>query len=324
MNVVVAKYRRSRPVPVVRPVSTDDPIMNFRVELETFKGPLDLLLYLVRKHEVDVVEMPIALITDQFLAHLEVLEKLDINGIGEFIDMASTLVELKSRLVLPHADEIEEPIEAEREDLVRRLLEYKEFRDAAAMLEDRSRGWQEHFARTANDRAAGPRDPGDEPIHEVELWDLVSAFARILRENQPTPQTNIVYDDTPIHVHMRRIAARLNEQGGLALGDLFEGGMHKSKLVGMFLAVLELARHHSVRTEQHALFGEIFVYPGPNSGEAIDAATIDDYDHQAGSATSATATAAAPVAPTNVRADAPHATTEPAKPKRSRAAKKPK
>lgn len=324
MNVVVAKYRRSRPVPVVRPVSTDDPIMNFRVDLETFKGPLDLLLYLVRKHEVDVVEMPIALITDQFLAHLEVLEKLDINGIGEFIDLASTLVELKSRLVLPHADEVEEPIEAEREDLVRRLLEYKEFRDAAAMLEDRSRGWQEHFARTANDRAAGPRDPGDEPIHEVELWDLVSAFARILRENQPTPQTNIVYDDTPIHVHMRRIAARLNEQGGLALGDLFEGGMHKSKLVGMFLAVLELARHHSVRTEQHALFGEIFVYPGPNSGEAIDAATIDDYDHQAGSATSATATAAAPVAPTNVRTDAPHATAEPAKPKRSRAAKKPK
>lgn len=324
MNVAVAKLRRSRPSPVVRPYSDDDPIMNFRVELDMFRGPLDLLLYLVRKHEVDVVDMPVSLITDQFLAHLEVLEKLDINGIGEFIDMASTLVEWKSRLVLPHADEVEEPIEAEREDLVRRLLEYKEFRDAAAMLEDRSRGWHEHFARTTDDRAAGPRDPADEPIHEVELWDLVSAFARILRENQTTTQTNIVYDDTPIHVHMRRIATRLNEQGGLALGDLFEGGMHKSKLVGMFLAVLELARHHSVRTEQHALFGEIYVYPGPNAGDAIDAATIDDYDHQRNARAAAAATATEPAPTADLRTDAPHATAEPTKPKRTRTAKKPK
>lgn len=310
---------------MVRQRPDDDPIMNFSVELDMFRGPLDLLLYLVRKQEVDVIDMPIATITDQFLAHLEVLEKLDINGIGEFVEMASILVELKSRLVLPHADEVEEPVEAEREDLVRRLLEYKEFRDAAAMLEDRARGWQDHFARLTDDRIGAKSDPADEPIHEVELWDLVSAFTRILKENQPAPQTNIIYDDTPIHVHMKRIAAQLNERGSLALGDLFISGMHKSKLVGMFLAVLELARHHSVRTEQRGLFGEIYVYPGEKGAGAIDASDIDDYDHQgAGPAKKAAATATVADESATERTDAPHAAAEPTKARRTRSAKKPK
>jgi len=282
MNVAISSLRRPKPPPVTRLKSDDDPVMNFRVDLDTFRGPLDLLLYLVRKHEVEVIELPIALITDQFLAHLELLEQLDIDGIGEFVEMASTLVELKSRLVLPHADEIEEPIEPAKEDLVRQLLEYKRFRDAASMLEDRARGWQEHFGRLASDRATGPRDISDEPIHEVELWDLVSAFGRIARENQGTPQTNIVYDDTPIHVHMQRIAAQLNAHGPLALGDLFQASMHKSKLVGMFLAILELARHHSVRTEQNAMFGEIWVYPGASGQVSISDDAADEYDHPRG------------------------------------------
>ncbi|MBL9094876.1 MAG: segregation/condensation protein A [Planctomycetaceae bacterium] len=265
--------------------------MNFRVDLEAYRGPLDLLLYLVRKEEVEIVDLPLATITDQFLAHIEVLEKLDIDGIGEFLEMAGALIELKSRLVLPHADEVEEPLDDPKQDLVRQLLEYKKFRDAASMLEDRARGWQEHFSRVARDKPIGDA-LADEPLAEVELWDLVSAFARIVRENQGTPQSNILYDDTPIHVHMQRIARLLNEQGHVALGELFEPGMQKSKLVGMFLAVLELSRHHSVKTEQLNLFGEILVYPGPKGHVSVDADAADDYDHPTAGAAQSEASAA--------------------------------
>src|SRR5437868_5441278 len=99
-------------------------LMNFRVDLDIFRGPLDLLLYLVRKHELEIVELPVARVTDQFLEYLEVLEVLDVDAVGDFVELASTLVEIKSRLVLPHGDEVEEELEDPKQDLVRRLLEY--------------------------------------------------------------------------------------------------------------------------------------------------------------------------------------------------------
>ncbi|MCE9606874.1 MAG: segregation/condensation protein A [Planctomycetia bacterium] len=299
--------------------------MNFRVDLESFRGPLDLLLYLVRKHEIDIVDMPIALVTEQFCAHLDLLEKLDIDGIGEFLEMASTLIEIKSRLVLPHADEVEEPLDDPRQDLVRQLLEYKKFRDAASMLEDKCRTWQEHFGRLAIERPSPTDDLANEAIQEVELWDLVSAFARIVRDRKGPAQTNIVYDDTPIHVHMKRIAALLNEQGSVALGELFEPGMHKSKLVGMFLAVLELARHHSVKTEQSNLFGEIMVFPGTSGKVSVEDDAADEYDHQRTDDVRTTAVAEPAADTAHAQPAAPHfaAAAEPARTRKPRA-KKPK
>lgn len=259
---------------------SDDPVTTtFRVELDAFRGPLDLLLYLVRKHEVDVVDLPIASVTDQFLAYLDVLETLDVDRIGEFIEMAGVLIEIKSRLVLPHADEVQEPMEDPRKDLVEQLLEYKRYRDAASMLEDRFRAQQEHFGRLSTERASDPDDLSGEPIHEVELWDLVSAFSRVMREAQGGPKTKIKYDDVPIHVHMERIAKQLNEHGHVSLGELFELGMPKARLVGLFLAILELVRHHDVRTEQSNLFGEIFVYPGGDGSVTVDPSVVENYDH---------------------------------------------
>jgi segregation and condensation protein A len=235
--------------------------MSFRVDLQIFRGPLDLLLYLVRKHEVDVVDIPIALITEQYLAHVAVLEHLDIDAVGDFIEMATVLVEIKSRLVLPRGTEGEEVIDEARDDLVRRLLEYKQFKDAASMLQERGREWQERFPRLANDLPPHKRNLAEEPIHEVELWDLVSAFGRILRENQAARPSSIVYDETPIHVYMERISERLVAERRLAFSGLLIPGMHKSTLTGLFLAVLELIRHHGVRAEQHGLFSEIWLYP---------------------------------------------------------------
>lgn len=253
--------------------------MDFRVDLEIFRGPLDLLLYLVRKHEVEIVDIPIAPITEQFLDYLEVLRQFDINAVGDFVDMASTLMEIKSRMVLPRGGEVEEELFDPRHELVERLLEYKKFKDAASMLEERSRAWQQRFPRLADDLPPRVRNLADEEIEEVELWDLVSAFGRIMRDSQATRPSNIVYDDTPIHVHMARIQALLAERGRVALGELFQPGMHKSSLVGIFLAVLELVRHAGVKAEQNALFGEVWIFPGSGEAAPVDPAAVDNYAH---------------------------------------------
>jgi segregation and condensation protein A len=252
--------------------------MAFRVELEIFRGPMDLLLYLVRKHEMDVVDLPIAPIAEQFVEYLEVLEQIDVNAVGDFLEMASTLTEIKSRMVLPRGGEEVEEADPQREDLVRRLLEYKKFKDAASMLEERGRQWQERFPRLADDVGSRERNLAEEPIHELELWDMVSAFGRILRYQQAARPSNIVYDDTPIHVYMTRIHEQLAQQGPLALGDLFQPGMHKSTLVGLFLAVLELVRHHGVRAEQNQDFGEIWILPGTNPPSTLDLSLVDNYE----------------------------------------------
>ena len=253
--------------------------MDFHVDLSVFRGPMDLLLYLVRKHEVEIVDIPISLITDQYLEYLSVLEQLDVNAVGDFLAVASTLIEIKSQQVLPRADEVEDEMEDPRQELVRRLLEYKKYRDAASILEERGRSWQQRYPRLASDLPPRERNLSEEPIHEVELWDLVSAFGRIIRDTEAAKPSNIVYDDTPIHVYMSRIHARLLEQGRLSFSDLFDPSMHRSTMVGIFLAVLELVRHHHVRVEQNQLFGEIWVLPSLEAAGPLDLSNVDNYDH---------------------------------------------
>ena len=256
--------------------------MDFRVDLDAFRGPLDLLLYLVRKHEVEIVDIPISTITEQYLEHLTVLEQLDVSAVGDFLAVASMLIEIKSQQVLPRCDEVQDEMEDPRKELVRRLLEYKQYRDAASILEERARAWQQRFARLASDLPRRERNLAEEPIHEVELWDLVSAFGLIIRETEAAKPSNIVYDDTPIHVYMSRIHAQLIERGQLAFTDLFDRAMHKSTLVGIFLAVLELVRHNQVRLEQNALFGEIWLLPSLDDAGPLDLSEVDNYDHAAG------------------------------------------
>ena len=121
--------------------------------------------------------------------------------------------------------------------------------------------------------------PDQQPLRRVELWDLVSAFGRIMRDNLAVKPSNIVYDETPIHVYMAEIKARLAERSRVAFREFFRPGMHKSALVGMFLAILELVRHHHVRTEQNLLFGEIWILPGPETSAEVDASNVDQYEH---------------------------------------------
>jgi segregation and condensation protein A len=203
------------------------------------------------------------------------------------------LIEIKSRMLLPELDETgeqDEPLEDPRQQLVVQLLQYKQYRDAASVLEERGRSWSECFARLANDLPPRTVDPKDQPIREIELWDLVSALGRVLRANELAQPTNIIYDDTPIHVHMRTIHQRLQEEGQVAFSDMFRAGMHKSTIIGVFLALLELVRHHCVHAEQCQLHGEIYLIPGEEFPEVLALADVEEYQggSRAGSPASTT------------------------------------
>lgn len=253
--------------------------MRFRVQLDLFSGPLDLLWYLVRKHELDILDIPISLVTEQYLELITVLEQIDVNAVGDFLELATRLMEIKSKLMLPShdGDQAEEEIEDPRQDMVKRLLEYKKYKDAASMLEERGEQWQQRFARRADDLPTTRVDPSEQPIQEVELWDLVSAFSRVIRDNAAAQPSAIRYDDTPIEVYMDKIRELLNDRSRLAFSDLFEPDMVKSQMVGIFLAILELIRHHHVQVEQEDLFGEIWIV-AKLSGDQPKLRIADDKD----------------------------------------------
>ena len=254
--------------------------MRFCVELSIFNGPLDLLLYLVRKHELDVTDIPIALVTEQYLEHLAILEQIDVNAVGEFLEMASRLIEIKSRMVLPQTEESAEEVEDPRQDLVQHLLEYKQYRDAASLLAEQSRQWQNRFSRVVDELPPRVRNVADQPIQQVELWDLVSAFGRIMRERaESSGPDSIRYDETPIRVFMHRIHDQLTHHQKLAFSQLFSGSVHRSTTAGMFLAVLELIRHRWVSATQESLFGEIWIEPGerPLTRELDNLSDVEEY-----------------------------------------------
>ena len=248
----------------------------FRVHLDQYRGPLDLLLFLVRKHEVNVRDIPIAAITDQYLEYIAIIEQIDVNAVGDFLEVASLLIEIKARLLLPRTDEEGQHWDDPRKELVERVLEYKRYKDAASMLEDRGRKWQQTFARQSVDLPERTVDPAQQPLKEVELWDLVSALGRTLSKGRAQPDTNIVYDDTPIHEYMRDIYRRLEADQQVSITEMLQAGMRKSQVIGMFLAILELVRHHSVEAEQDG--GEIWVRPGRNFGQPLDVSNVDNYE----------------------------------------------
>ena len=235
---------------------------DYRVRLDIFTGPLDLLLYLVKRHELEILDLPMAKITHQFAEYMDVLQVLDLDLIGDFVVMASTLVEIKSRMVLPRVEEaVEVPADEEdpRSDLVRQLIEYKKFKDAAKQLDEQAAAWQERFPRLWDERPVEGADPAADRIKEVELWDLVSALSRVLRRSPQVSPTAIIYDDTPISVYVQRLYERVLAEGRVAFSSCFSGTNSRSKIVGIFLAILELLRHYHLRAEQPVAFHEIWV-----------------------------------------------------------------
>ena len=245
------------------------PSMRFRVDLELYSGPLDLLFYLVRKHELDILDIPIAEVIEQYMALLKVLEAMDVNAVGDFLELASRLMEIKSRLLLPkHEEQAEEQVEDPRHDLVQRLLEYKKYKDAASRLDDQGRVWRQHYARQACDLPEYSIRPEEQPIQEVELWDLVSAFGCVLQKSNAAQIANIRSEEIPLEVYMERIRNRLASTPRIAFEELFDGDSTRLQQVSMFLALLELIRHERVQVQQQDLFGEIWVMAAIDTAQA--------------------------------------------------------
>jgi segregation and condensation protein A len=263
-------------------------IEDYTVRLDAFEGPLDLLLHLIRRAEVEVHDIPVARIAEQYIRHLEQVHTIDIDLAGEFLVMAATLMEIKSRLLTPQtrgpregegADkgEAEDP----RADLVRQLLEYKRHRDAASALDARRATWERRFpagkagfdkARLEEALASGASDEAIEALaagsgaggsggdgldmEDLSLLDLVQAFSQIIAavNFDRLGEHQVTYDDTPMELHQADILDRLGREspaGELPLARVFEG-RSRAEMVGMFIATLELVRQRRVRVRQEA------------------------------------------------------------------------
>jgi segregation and condensation protein A len=247
--------------------------MDYKVELPTFRGPLDLLLFLVKHNEVDLYDIPIAVITEQFLAYLNLLQVIDVEAAGEFLVMAATLMEIKSKMLLPHAEGEATEEDDPRLELVKQLIEYKKYKEAAGLLEEQAERQHTRLPRTPMEMPAQP-DLALQPLRKVELWDLVSAFGRLMRETTALQPSYISIDETPIQVHMDRIVDQLKQHERMALSTIFTPPHTRGRLLGLFLATLELIKGCVIWVEQPDAFGELWLCLASTDAGQMVAATV--------------------------------------------------
>jgi len=240
-------------------------LADYRVDLDIFAGPLDLLLYLVRKEEVDIYDISIAKITDQYIRYIEMLKSLDIDLAGDFLVMAATLMQIKSAMLLPksepdqiEADDLSDP----RTELIRQLLEYKKFKDAANLLNDAADKHKERFPRP--DSIIEGLNPDTEPqidIDRVSVWDLLEAFASLMQATGADRAIRHIKDDTPIDLYQIEILHRLQTEGPTSFERIFESKPNRVVMIGLFLALLELVREKLVFAKQRASLSSIYLRP---------------------------------------------------------------
>jgi segregation and condensation protein A len=247
--------------------------MDYQVDLDVFRGPLDLLLYLVKRQEVDICDIPIARVTEQYLDYLRVLEMIDVERAGDFLVLAATLMEIKSRMLLPRGEDSSDEEADPRLELVRQLIEYKKYKDAAILLEAQA---ERQLCRVPRQPAElpAPPNPAEQPLRSVELWDLVSAFGRLMRETLALQPQQIVVDQTPIHVYLELILQRLRHEPRVAFSTLFTPPYYRGRLLGLFLALLELVKTRQAFAEQPVVFGEIWLTLASTAGPASPPAAM--------------------------------------------------
>ena len=233
------------------------------VRLEHFEGPLDLLLHLIRKNEVDIYDIPIALITTQYLQAIELMQELNLDQAGEFVAMAATLIHIKSKMLLPRPETAAgvdgEPEEDPRDALVRRLLEHERFRAAAGLLHERQQVREAQWARP-DERVATIAGEDYEPELEVDLFSLLNAFQSVVARARLRPKMLLPPEQIPVEVRIEQMLARLSEHEACGFEDLFADVNDRAGLIVTFLALLEMIRLKLVRVFQTGSFGAIRVY----------------------------------------------------------------
>jgi len=243
----------------------------YTVKLDAFEGPLDLLLFLIRKNEVNIYDIPISLVTEQYLQYIAIMQELNLDVAGEFLVMAATLIHIKSKTLLPRpptADEAAADDEDPREALVRRLLEHQKYRAAAELLHEREilRGAQ-HMR--PDERVAAVAGDDYEPELEVDLFSLMAAFRGVLERASRKPRMVIPPEQISIEDRIAQLLSRLSETEACGFDDLFaDGDGSKPFLIVTFLALLEMIRLKLVRAFQAAAGGEIRIYKRARPADA--------------------------------------------------------
>ncbi|GAX60112.1 hypothetical protein SCALIN_C05_0197 [Candidatus Scalindua japonica] len=241
-------------------------LTEYKIDLDTYNGPLDLLLYLIRREEVDIYDIPIAKITDQYIAYLNELQSIDIGLAGDFLVMASTLMYVKSQTLLPRTevtdeDEGEDP----RLELVKQLLEYKKYKEATTTMsmlsEERSHRFSRPEERLIDD---GKEEDDKVNLDDVDVWKLAQFFSGFMKQTLGDVIQKIVYDDTPVHVYMDKVINRLATSYTVSLNELLYENQGKEEIIGFFLALLELVRLKKIKLEQTRDFDEIRIKKAGN------------------------------------------------------------
>ena len=234
---------------------------DYPVKLDSFEGPLDLLLHLIKKHEIDIYDIPIVLITDQYLEYLDLMEELDLDVAGEFLVMAATLIHIKSRTLVPRletAGAVEDE-EDPRDVLVRRLLEHQTFKAAAELLHERETVRSAQWTRP-NDRLT---DIAGEPFErelEVDLFSLLQAFQSVLARARERPPMPLPAEQISIDLRIEQLLDRLSETEACGFEDLFADAHARPQVISTFLALLEMIRRKLIRVFQSGSFSPIRVY----------------------------------------------------------------
>jgi segregation and condensation protein A len=231
---------------------------SYRVCLDQFEGPLDLLLHLIKQNEINIYDIPIALITKQYLDYIGVMKSLNLEVAGAFLVMAATLIHIKSRMLLPvEPQDEEEEGEDPRAELVRRLLLYKQFKEAAGELSERSRMWREVYARPLVEMESLVLE--EEAPLDMTLFDLVDAFQDILRRTPAKTLVEFTPDHLTVKDRMNYILERLEEAATVTFEELFQPEEGRLVLIVTFLALLEMIRIKLVRAFQSEVFGSILL-----------------------------------------------------------------
>jgi segregation and condensation protein A len=234
---------------------------DYKVQLENFYGPFDLLLYLVREEELNIYDIPISRITDQYMSYLEMIKHLDINMASEFMVVAATLIEMKASSLMPRDEE--EPEEDDpRFELVRKLIEYKKYKDISKALSALLQRQLQLFPRPCIKEEEIPEEK-PEPVVELDLWPLVKTFNRLTKETALETSLSIIYEDIPLERFMISILERLKDQAEMTFSVLTDYGKNKMITLKNFLAALELAKEQKITLKQESDFGEIIIKMAP-------------------------------------------------------------
>jgi segregation and condensation protein A len=242
--------------------------------LEIFEGPLDLLLHLIKKNEVSITDIPIATITEQYLATLELMQNLSLDVAGEFLVMAATLIHIKSRMLLPAGDDAADEDEGvdPHEELVRRLLEYQRYKEAAAELEQRDLLTRDVFVRSPTPtEEVGPRG-----FREVSVFELLGALKRIIDRLPKDTVHEVALDKITVREKMTLLLETLRAHGSVFFESLFVEVKSRVEVVVTFLAMLELVKVRAIRIFQEEMAGPIMIEAAARMNEAAEQVGLDE------------------------------------------------